>query len=261
MMKTILVLLCTVFALCIADHSELCSEQRQTEFIENSLSQECANGLANLRFRVPPLLNEDPATPFIFTPPSTDDLDAVCIDTCGGAYSRWLLETCEDPLTARSVEAMCIFTAGTTNIGPRCRFTFPDALNGRLIFLRVFASCDFGMSGFCTNGPSNISVDICLALTEVVDSYGCCYQSLFNDTDFVGYLNHKELLSGPMTDMLLNLGRSPIWEHCSIDVPPKCEPTRIIASSASSIMHCAAVSFSFSLVIILPLLVAILFGL
>jgi hypothetical protein len=75
--------------------------------------------------------------------PAISDLDTVCDGSCGGAYAAWL---CQDPYTARMLEATCVFTFGTVSVVPRCRSVFPDAigdLRGR--FQDIF-TCGLGSS-------------------------------------------------------------------------------------------------------------------
>lgn len=235
--------LCAVFSFCLADHSHVeCSEHDKTDYVHDHLSLECATGLEHLHIHVPPSPNEVTATRFTYIMPSADDLDTVCQESCNGAYSKWLRNTCGDVFTARGIEVMCAFTAGTTNLGPRCRSAFPDAYNERSVFQKVFTLCNFDSSTSCIDRVDGTvkcaTSDVCLAFSTVTDSFGCCYQSLFNDTEFAGYLTREGLIDETTAETLRNFGLSPLWKQCGIEVPPKCEQlASAAASSAASIVR------------------------
>ena len=246
MNRVILYLLAAIIPLCLADHPELCSSERQAQFIEGSLTDECASVLQRLKYRFPPPQPPPPTAtssprPTLFVP-STSDLDTACQESCSGAYSAWLRDTCEDPLTARSVDAMCVSTVETAQLGSRCRHAFPDAFNGRALFFGVFSLCDFDPStGNCGSGERSSSANltkICPAFQNITDTLGCCYQSLYNDTSFVNYLEAEGTINETMAEILLHFGQSPLWARCEID-SPGCES---LSSSSISHVHLAGKS-------------------
>ena len=123
--------------------------------LEENLSGQCAEALRRLRFRSPP--------PFNRTMPAEGDLNIACQESCSGAYSKWLQDVCADPLTARSVDAMCAPTVGTTAVGSTCRYVFPDAFNVTGLILQVLAVCDFTQfDGNCSAEGTDLS-SICPA--------------------------------------------------------------------------------------------------
>lgn len=141
-LHSILLFLCVLLPCSVHGQVGTCTVQNKADFLQQ-LSRECTTGLTSLEMRRSPQASQE-----LFVP-STSMLDAVCHESCGGAYAEWLRVQCDDPYTARMVEAMCIFTADTASVGTRCRYAFPDAVdNLRGAFARVF-SCGVGESSVC----------------------------------------------------------------------------------------------------------------
>ena len=157
MNRLTLVLLCAVLRYSLADR---CTSEKKEEYISN-LSRDCTFGLIALQHHI----GKDSSDYFV---PTTSDLDTVCQLSCGGVYSAWLRNDCEDPYSSRMVEAMCVFTSGTTNIGKRCRSAFPDASNNlRSIFSEVL-TCGIG------NSPKSCPPNCRVAMNNLIDTLGCC---------------------------------------------------------------------------------------
>ena len=224
-MKELLVLcFLAVTSLCLADHSETCPSERQAIFVEENLSRQCAEALRRLRFRSPPPLGD--TTPFNRTMPAESDLNIACQESCSGDYSKWLQDVCKDPLTARSVDAICAATMETTAVGSTCRYAFPDAFNVRGLVMRVLAVCNFTQFDGDCSAEGTVSADlsaICPAFKGVTDALGCCYQSLYNDTSFISFFEAEGPINEIMAMNLLSFGQSPLWNRCGIDVPNRCE--------------------------------------
>lgn len=165
--------------------------------------------------------------------PATSDLDTVCVQSCAGVFAEWLSSNCNDRFTARMLEGMCVFTKGTRSVGPRCRFAFPDAISDlRSDFQAVF-SCGLGAS------PDSCPPACDGALNALIDQLGCCYQSLYNNTEFLRWLMVAGFTNGTAAVTAAenfgrapeNLGRAPEWNLCVDNLPPRCE---VIASPPNS---------------------------
>lgn len=254
----LLLSLCTAT---LAAHIELCPEDDKAEFISTQLDSACAGALTRLQFIPPPPPNITAFTlpPFNLTEISDEDLDIACQSSCRGSYSTWLRTNCNDIYTARSIDAMCENTAGTSNVlGSRCRFGFPDGIDARLIFRNVFTRCNFSMPNACvaetqTGDNSQRGDEICAAFRALSDIYGCCFNSLYNNSEFVNYLSGSttRVLNDFMAEVTLNFGRSPVWDQCMIDVPEMCS-----ASALSSALCAVPTTAS---VLILALIPTVLF--
>ena len=64
--------------------------------------------------------------------------------------------------------------------------------------------------------------EICDGLAEVSSTLGCCYNSMLNDTEFLGFLS-AELFGEAARVGLVSIGQSSVWDVCEIDVSPACE--------------------------------------
>lgn len=129
---------------------------------------------------------------------------------------------------------MCEMTGETSDgIGPTCRYGFPDAFNTRSLFLELFTLCDFSdgeddcaneigedtaNTGDSEGDDSTSTADICRVYSNVIDNLGCCYNSLYNDTEFIGFLS-AQVMNQSLAQDLINLGQSTVWDQCMIDVP------------------------------------------
>ena len=207
------IILCSVLFLCaltpasMADYASECSEQNVTEYLTSTLTQECAESLESLEMR---MLSMDPSDSFI---PSSSDLDRACTAGCAGAYAGWLRGQCGDPFTARMLEGMCVFTADTATAGQRCRFAFPDAIENLRGEFEAIMACGIGMSdSSCLHACD-------AAMNSLIDRIGCCYQSLYNNTEFLHWLINDM----SVVEAVEHLGRAPEWNLCVADLPPKCE--------------------------------------
>lgn len=181
------------------------------EFMKSSLSPKCRESLTNLQYEGN---REDKSVQFL---PSTSDLDTVCQEDCAGIYTSWLRDACSDPYRARMVEAMCVFTAETTDIGPRCRYAFPDAIDSLNSYFSGVFNCGLG-------SPLGGCPDACREpMRELVDLLGCCYPSLYNNIDFSQYLENIGLINSTIASGLDFLGKVPEWQLCEVSVPPQCE--------------------------------------
>ena len=187
-----------------------CSPEKKKEYISNHLSMECGSGLEVLT------QPRRQASSGLFIP-SPSDLDTVCQFNCAGLYSTWLRNECQDPHSSRMVEAMCIYTSGTTEIGERCRSAFPDAADNLQTIFRNALNCGIGRS------PRTCSPNCHTAMNNLINRLGCCYQSLYNNTDFILHLIDAGLINETYLTALNYLNTAAEWDTCNIRVPPMCE--------------------------------------
>ena len=238
--------LCAAFRLTAADHIEGCSLKERVEYISKNLSPECTSSLSALQQDRHGGREEQ--TSFV---PATSDLDAVCQQSCGGLYSIWLQNECRDPYSSRMVEVMCVFTAGTTNIGQRCRSAFPDAIDGLHNIFSEVLTCGLG------SDPNSCSPRCLTAMTTLISTLGCCYQSLYNNTDFTQYLLNIGFINMTHVTSLNYLAKASEWEVCNITRPPMCEflrPKELIPATISSAVALQALTYAILYSIILTML-------
>lgn len=142
-----------------------------------------------------------------------DNLDNVCIDNCGGMFADFLAsENCNDTLGAITLEVFCIPTNGGAAIGPYCRFASGDL--DQTIFNALLA-CD--NSTICASGCRD-------ALIELKSQIGCCYQNLYNNTEYLMELLNTQFLPQFAFDrlQLLNDPLGNPWDACNVNAPQEC---------------------------------------
>ena len=142
-----------------------------------------------------------------------EDLDNVCIDSCGGMFADFLAsENCNDTLGAITLEVFCTPTNGGAAIGPYCRFASGDL--DQTIFNAILA-CDNGTT--CASGCRN-------ALIELKSRIGCCYQNLYNNTEYLTELLNTQFLPQFAFDrlQLLNDPLGNPWDACNVNAPQEC---------------------------------------
>ena len=227
-----------------------CSLSDRMEFTNSNLNTECRDSLVSLRYEVN---RQDESQPFV---PSLSDLDTVCQEDCAGVYTTWLRDTCDDPYQARMLEAMCVYTAETTDIGERCRFTFPDAVDDINGYFNAVFFCGLGVS------PDSCQPGCRTSMNALINLLGCCYNSLYNNTLFIGYLQKIGLVNTTVASNLDFLGKVSEWQLCEVTVPPMCEtlpfqPDNSMNDGTSSASHYSCLGFG-KLVTLATVLLAVL---
>ena len=109
----------------------------------------------------------------------------MCTADCGKAYANSLSTTCNDDFGAETLKGYCTPTNGEATIGSHCRF----ALAGDML---------------------NFS-----------DHLGCCYQSLYNNTDYLqGFLDNGFIISPAefAASQSLNDPLFSTWTLCSVPI-------------------------------------------
>ena len=164
----------------------------------------------------------------------------------------WLREVCNDPYTARSVDTTCALTAETANdvVGPRCRYAFPDALDADSVFLPLLRVCNFSMATApcgdeVPEGSNAESVMdfICSGLSRITDTFSCCYNSLYNDTEFLVFLVQSGRIGEREVNSTLNFGMTPFWDTCGTNVPEMCSSAAFGAKAVAALgLLCAVLS-------------------
>lgn len=158
--------------------------------------------------------------------PST--LESVCNLECGGAFATYLTSTCNDSFTAELLERYCTFTNGTSILGAYCRSTALDVFNKSL--LRDLFLCH-------PITPGVLCSPVCKQLLlEVKSQLGCCYQSLYNSSAILDYLQNSNLLPVVQYYGLQRL-REPtfnVWMVCNVPPPEQCKTSPFSSTTPPS---------------------------
>lgn len=235
-----IIIFCSFLAFALAKNN--CTTRETANFMDRNLNSKCVDALNRLELQLPPPNQNNPT----LVHPSTSSLAEVCQQSCGGVYSNWLNTSCGDRYTSRMVQATCLYTAYTSTVGTRCRHAFPDAVDVRSIFVEFFNKCvpvsSYTQAGVC---PDNCRP----ALTNIIDKLGCCYQSLYNNTDFVTSLKNTGLINDTVSTGLLYAGTVPAWKNCDVTIPILCEMIQF--SGAVPTVH---ITFSVSMLLVVLVL-------
>lgn len=232
-----MIILTLVSLLVVAGASQTCTSEEIATYKNNNLSSKCSVALNDVS--VKGLLHRQK-----FNIPSESSLVEVCQQSCGGLYSSWLSNTCKDNSAARIVQATCLFTSNTSPNGGRCRHLFPDVTDIRTNFIQFYDKCEPILprrSQTCYRGCAEV-------LMSIVSHLGCCYQSLYNNTEFVNGFKNSGLINDTIAAGILNMGRSTAWTACGVKTPRRCEEIQILQIAPSS---CYIHYISIALLIIL----------
>ena len=142
-----------------------------------------------------------------------DNLDTVCVDSCGGKFVDYLAsESCNDTFGATTLEVFCTVTNGAAAAGPYCRFA---ALDIDQTITDTLLMCD--NSTICASGCRE-------ALLKTKSQIGCCYQSMYNNTRYLTELFIHQFIPQFAFDRfsLLNDPLNNPWNACNVIAPQEC---------------------------------------
>ena len=171
----------------------------------------------------------DPNTPDSYNPDvaiRSSNLATVCTRECGGALADWLENNCMDVTGSVGLRIWCT-ESGLNFVGRDwCYFAVPPQYN--LTNTDVLAACE----GYTLNQPCPSGC--AAALTSVVGDLGCCYQTLYNDTFFLGTVVAAQYATAQEVSDL-QLVRAPrLWEACGVALVDQCEMSTIVAPPATA---------------------------
>lgn len=218
-----LVILSAVFAISLAN--ENCTAHQVASFMGEHLSSKCLNALSDLSIQNLPKGNQ------VFSTPSKSSISEACRWSCGGVYYSWLSSTCKDKSTARLVQATCLYTSGTTAAGNRCRHLFPDAVDVKSHFIEFFDKCTPNLGSLQDRACPESCRPV---LKDMVNQLGCCYRSLYNDTEFMTGLRNAGLINDTVLTGLIYVGRSSVWANCGVNTFRRCEEMQKTSGTLSN---------------------------
>lgn len=183
-----------------------CSRQEKMDYVHNNLEPECRNVVALVA------LDKDPELNGL-------DFALACTSSCLGKYTSWLLAGCNDTFAAHLAQVACLESTDVrTNAISRCRQFFPDVAHD-LVFVDT-NPCGPFLSSDRINCVSGCSVP----LNNLINTIGCCFQSIYNDSSVItslaeeGFLaqsQHAVLTLFMMSDLLDTCREGAIPEACS----------------------------------------------
>lgn len=139
-------------------------------------------------------------------------LQRLCTVDCGGTVAKWSAVSCGAGgfKTAIGILLYCL-PRETGN--DRCRSTFPDLIDPALVL----------SLGSCLNFTNECPANCTNALTWGRMALGCCYQSIYNDTDIVLGFEAQGLLQTSDLQIIEAVSNPWLWAACNVSLTSVCE--------------------------------------
>ena len=205
-----------VTLVCCQPDAGSCNIQQVGAYVANNLEENCAASLSTALYAN------------ITSPGKDAELDTVCTPQCAGTLSNWLLRECNSRFNSTSLYYLCLRTANTATIGRYCLYATPPVYDGNSVTQDLITACmGSDMPGQCTDACAQ-------QLHEFANQLGCCYQSLYNNTQFVqDAAAIGELAAADVTGLQV-LGNRQIWTECGINPPANCMSESFAFPTAAS---------------------------
>ena len=144
-------------------------------------------------------------------------LDTICTESCAGKLADWLLNDCDNTFNSTSLYYLCLQTASSATVGRYCQYSIPPLFNADGEILALFQACETVVQ------QQQLCTDQCaIQLQNFANQLGCCYQSLYNNTEFVqGAADIGELAPADISKLQI-IGNQLLWSACSVTLPDKC---------------------------------------
>ena len=188
--------------------SSMCGPQEYIAFITSlPNAQTCGEGI-NVSF-------QGPGAVALTSDEGRQKFAGVCTQDCAGRIAEWLRITCNDPLQSLDIGLWCYETDG--QVGDYCRYATGDVFN--VTFLENLDVCMAATPQVpCAPGCAD-------ALNALTIQIGCCYQNLYNNSEYISGLLSRNFITQDQYDGLLDLGNNNDnpWIGCEIQAPMSCE--------------------------------------
>lgn len=196
-----------VVVTCLARLSDATCNSAEEEAFKRTLEPECRENLA---------LGSDH-----LTDPSL--LDSICTSSCLGRYAQWLRQTCHNDNKAWFLRAACLKQVDKEE-NKRCRLFFPDKVN-----ISTTRQCAALFRNDLTCG-----LDCRDPLQGLVDQLGCCFLTIYNNTNVIDGIWEQRLLTGIEYNALKDFQNFNVLSRCITNSPQTCSGSPFPAVSLSS---------------------------
>ena len=205
-MKVMVTTLLLSFMVSLSAAQSTCTDQQISDYIVQQLPASCGLNLGTVfNFSVEvqqSVLN--------------DALDVVCSENCGGQFSKWLLNNCDDALGGLGLYYWCLDPGNTAQIS-RCRYAVDPYFDTESFFNTTAFPCYTASlsAGSCPNGCNQ-------ALTSLVTATGCCFQGLYNNTEYFQALVGGGFARQDDLPVVQGLFSRDLWRVCQVTPPSEC---------------------------------------
>lgn len=209
MVSVIIVTIIALIASVLTEASSSCNTQEKMDYIRNNFEPECRHAISLI------LVEKDPQLNGV-------DFDLACTSSCLGRYSSWLLSECNNTNAAHLAQIACLeSTDATTHQVSRCRKFFPDVAN-ELVFVDT-SPCGAFLSMERVNWV-NCVTGCGVPLNTLIDTIGCCFQSIYNDSCVIASLAEEGFLGQSQRSVLTLFGMSDLLDTCRTGTIPEVCP-------------------------------------
>ena len=231
-MKSVFHLFCVVALLVVGNslansQTLFCSQDDINDFFTNQLQWEECQLSATTVFNLLYATNTEPFFEFL-----DDALNILCTPECGEQVANWYYSQCDDHFFASRMYYACLDPGTTANVS-HCLYTLQPLYN---ITSRISS---------CLSSEANSCANVCLEeLHSVINKIGCCFNSIYNESESLSFLVEGGILDQSMANRLQNLGSA-----CSATAPVACTMEGIrfpgddyqIDNEMADILHCPGV--------------------
>lgn len=152
-------------------------------------------------------------SPAVVSPTGDAVLAAACTPSCAGRLANWLLRECSAVYNSTYLYTICLRTRGT--VGSYCRYSIQPWYDSDGGIEAVFTACSNVTGGTCSNNCAS-------QLQKFANQLGCCYQSIYNNTDYIQESVNIGVVTGGDQFILQLLGDQGFWLLCGVTPPDKC---------------------------------------
>ena len=149
------------------------------------------------------LLEADNTGPFLEH--LDDALNVLCTSECGEQVANWYYSQCDDHFLASRIYYACL-DPGTTATVSHCLYALQPLYN----ITSSISSCLNPDSNSCSSACSD-------ELSSVINEIGCCFNSIYNETESLSFLVEGRIFDQSTATRLQNIGSA-----CSITAPMAC---------------------------------------
>lgn len=202
--QVVLLILFTVTLAWCQPNAGTCNTAAVTQYVQDNLDFNCAISLT-------PALNTSNSVSMSVR---DEALSTICTETCAGKLADWLINNCNSKFNSTSLYYLCLQTGNRATVGRYCQYSIPPLFDADQEISTLFQACgDVQLQ--CTD-------QCALQLQNLANQLGCCYQSLYNNTDYLQEAAAIGELAPADVTALQIVGNQMLWSACSVTPPGKC---------------------------------------
>lgn len=168
-----------------------------------------------------------------------DAVDVICTSDCGGMVAQFQREVCLDNFDSFLSMVTCHETDGA--LGGHCIFTLGQHLRNASFFFNAQRYCTDVFDPDTAECPPMCGD----ALREVTRQLGCCYQTIYNNTEARDLLLVNEDIEFFEWFFFRLLGNANIWNACQVPLIEACHGNPlsggVVLNPPTIVMFCAAI--------------------